>query len=98
MRVLPLLPDDKEALTKDARVCLRNTIGPMQLRGKITEMTSEMFADIAFYADFQIVVVRYFTRTCDATLCLPFGTCRSPTLFRRRQAGSGRGPRRAFGL
>ena len=64
LRVLPLSPDDKNALTKDARVALRN--GLIALETAYTaNLSPEMQSSRTFDADFQIAVVRHFARTCD---------------------------------
>ena len=63
-RVLPLLPDDKNTLTGNARRCLRNSLFPSG-KASTKKSTQEQDADRTFHADFQIAVLRYFARTCD---------------------------------
>ena len=62
LRVLPLLPGDKNALTKDARVCLRNRLAPLE-NAYTPNITPELASSRAFYADFQIAVTAYLSRT-----------------------------------
>ena len=61
MRVLPLLPDEKDALTKEARRWLRNRLVVMEAKPVAETMHDERTR----YADFEIAVVRYFARTRD---------------------------------
>ena len=61
--VFPLLPNDKEALTKDAR---RQLIGRLQvLDGCYGVEDSSEQSERVIFADFEIAVLRYFARTRD---------------------------------
>ena len=62
LRVLPLLPDDKNALTKEARFALRNNPAPLEM-AYTGNLSPEMQSSRTFHADFEIAVIAYFSRT-----------------------------------
>ncbi len=61
---LALLPDDKEMLTKEAHLRLRNRLPVLETR-QSEDLTSEAQYNRAQQADFEIAVLRYFARTQD---------------------------------
>lgn len=69
MRVLPLLPNEKDALTKEGRKWLRNRLVVMENRPAGMEAGRTRYAgyetERVRYADFEIAVLRYFARTRD---------------------------------